>query len=69
MIMAADNAEAVFVAYGAFECVMETADTFLFVYGDHATVLKKEDFRTDNMEEFRSFLSEKIKNYQTIATI
>lgn len=69
MIMTSDDADTVFVAYGDFEFAIETADTFLFAYGNHVTVLQKMDLTTNNIDEFYKFILVKIGKCQSIAVI
>lgn len=63
MTIPAENASSEFVPYSNFECVIETADIFLFVYGERVTVLQKTHLTTGNVDYFSNFISEKISKY------
>lgn len=66
MIFAAGNDNKQMVPYADFECVVETTDTLLLVYNGRVTLLKKQDFVTDKVNEFCKFISEKVKRYQVV---
>ncbi len=53
------------VPYSNFECVIETADAILLVYGDLVTLLQKKDLAEGNIALFCSFLSENVAIYRT----
>ena len=56
------NAE--FVPYRDFECAVEAADLFLFVYGERVIVLQKIDLKTGNISDFCKFIAGRIEKYQ-----
>lgn len=45
-----------------FECAVETADTYLLVYGEQVTLLQKKDLTEGTQEEFRALLAAQIRN-------
>lgn len=49
------------VPYGAFVTAVETADLYLLVYDERVTALQKKDLTGGTVEEFRAFLSERVK--------
>ena len=54
------------VPYSGFECAIETADLFLFVYGERITVLQKTDLTEGDIDNLCILLSEQICTYHTI---
>lgn len=66
MEIAAKGTAPAFTPYADFECVIETADIFLFVYKEQVTVLQKLDLEAGSLEDFCSLLSENITKYQAI---
>ena len=54
------------VPYSCFECVMETADGFLLVFGTRALVMKKQDLTSGTVGDFRTFMMEKAAQYQSV---
>lgn len=49
------------VPWDRFECGVETADTFLLVYGEQVTLLQKKDLVRGTQEAFRAFLASHIR--------
>lgn len=49
------------VPYGRFERVIETADLFLMIFAGNVTVLQKKDLTAGSVDEFQSFLKEKME--------
>lgn len=54
------------VPYSCFECVIETADGFLLVFGTRALVLQKQDLTSGTVGDFRTFMMEKAAQYQSV---
>jgi len=55
------------VLYEDFQCVIETADLFLPVFGTRALVLQKRDLPAGSEEAFREFLSAAVSEYCVLA--
>lgn len=66
MMLPTDNDNSVLVPYKDFECVVETADTLLFVYSERVTVLQKNDLATDNVNDFCQFIAGKVERYHLV---
>ncbi len=66
MTIPAENNHTEFISYNDFECVIETADTLLLVYGTRVTVLQKQDLTAGNLQELSNLLSAKVALYQSI---
>lgn len=49
------------VVYDDFEYVIETADLFLLTFKDRVTVLQKQELSNGSVDDFRSFLLNKVK--------
>ena len=63
----AGGGKAEFVPYREFECAVETADSFLFVFGGRVLLLQKMDLKAECIGDFCSLISEKVKPYHSIA--
>ncbi len=66
MTVSADDDNTVYVPFNDFECAVETADIFLFVYRENAMVLQKQDLITDNCKDFSDMISGKIKHFRQL---
>lgn len=66
MIIPTEDGNTEFVAYDGFECAIETADIFLFVYDTRVTVLQKNDLKTGSINEFCGLLTEKIAKFECV---
>ncbi len=66
MTIPTEDANTEMVPYSNFECVIETADIFLFVYDERVTLLKKADLATGDIDDFRKFVSANVSKYQSI---
>ena len=67
MTVPAGGGKAEFVPYREFECAVETADSFLFVFGGRVLLLQKMDLKAEWTGDFCSLISEKVKPYHSIA--
>ena len=67
MTVPAGGGKAEFVPYREFECAVETADSFLFVFGGRVLLLQKMDLKAECIGDFCSLISEKVKPYHSIA--
>ena len=67
MTVPAGGGKAEFVPYREFECAVETADSFLFVFGGRVLLLQKMDLKAECTGDFCSLISEKVKPYHSIA--
>ena len=67
MTVPAGGGKAEFVPYREFECAVETADSFLFVFGGRVLLLQKMDLTAECTGDFCSLISEKVKPYHSIA--
>ena len=67
MTVPAGGGKAEFVPYREFECAVETADSFLFVFGGRVLLLQKMDLKAECAGDFCSLISEKVKPYHSIA--
>ena len=63
MTVPAGGGKAEFVPYREFECAVETADSFLFVFGGRVLLLQKMDLKAECTGDFCSLISEKVKPY------
>lgn len=66
MTIPTDHSTAETVPYRDFECVVETVDLFLLVYGQRVTVLQKKDLISGNSASLAKLLAGKVTNYQCI---
>lgn len=55
------------VLYEDFQCVIETADLFLLVFGTRAAVLQKRDLITGGLDAFRAFIAGNVAQYHSLA--
>ena len=55
------------VPYSDFECVVETEDLFLLVYGERVTVLQKKDLAAGDPRDFSSMMAENITKYAVVS--
>ena len=67
MTVPAGGGKAEFVPYREFECAVETADSFLFVFGGRVLLLQKMDLKAECTGDVCSLISEKVKPYHSIA--
>ncbi len=67
MTVPAGGGKAEFVPYREFECAVETADSFLFVFGGRVLLLQKMDLKAECTGDFCRLISEKVKPYHSIA--
>lgn len=67
MTLSSDQGNPVLVPYRDFECVVETEDLFLFVFGERVVLLQKKDLQTDAISDFQSLLTEKIAKFSFAA--
>lgn len=49
------------VSFDAIEFIMESDDIFFVIYQGHGVVLQKKDLTLGNVDEFRDFVSERIR--------
>ncbi len=66
MTIPIENSSTEFVPYNNFQCGIETADVLLFTFDGRVTILQKIDLVTENIVDFRKFISEKVAKYQSI---
>ena len=55
------------VPYSDFECVVETEDLFLLIYGERVTVLQKKDLAAGDPRDFSSMMAENITKYAVVS--
>lgn len=54
------------VLYEDFQCVIETEDLFLLVFGTRAAVLQKRDLLTGDLDAFRKFIAGTVAAYHSL---
>lgn len=60
MEIRADDKEPQHIPYSDFESMIETEDLFLFVHDTRITVLQKKDLTSNDITDFRNFISMRI---------
>lgn len=54
------------VPYSDVECALEGADMFLLTYNNRGVLLQKKDLTMGSVDEFREFISGRVKNFAVI---
>lgn len=62
MEIRADDKESQHIPYSDFESMIETEDLFLFVHDTRITVLQKKDLTSNDITDFRNFISKMSRN-------
>ena len=60
MEIRADDKEPQHIPYSDFESMIETEDLFLFVHDTRITVLQKKDLTSNDITDFRNFISKNV---------
>lgn len=60
MEIRADDKESQHIPYSDFESMIETEDLFLFVHDTRITVLQKKDLTSNDITDFRNFISKNV---------
>lgn len=60
MEIRADDKESQHIPYSDFESMIETEDLFLFVHDTRITVLQKKDLTSNDITDFRNFISRNV---------
>ena len=60
MEIRADDREPQHIPYSDFESMIETEDLFLFVHDTRITVLQKKDLTSNDITDFRNFISKNV---------
>ena len=60
MEIRADDKESQHIPYSNFESMIETEDLFLFVHDTRITVLQKKDLTSNDITDFRNFISKNV---------
>ena len=60
MEIRADDREPQHIPYSDFESMIETEDLFLFVHDTRITVLQKKDLTSNDITDFRNFISRNV---------